>query len=387
LVAHRVTQPRPFCVDVPQSKRDGIRSRLRTATVPPEPDDADDWSYGIQSAFLRRFVTYWTDAYDWEAAQSRLNAWPQFTVPIDGLDIHFYHVRGSGNGRALILTHGWPGSTLEFLGMIERLAFPDRHGGDPAQGFDLVIPSLPGYGFSQAPPRPIGPRRIASMWRELMTQVLGYRQFGAQGGDWGSAVSTFLGADHGDVVAGIHLNMVAALSRPDAEISSQEEEAYWRTVRKVQSRSFGYHQVQTETPQTIATALSDSPLGYVAWVLEKFNAWSDAPQGLEHRFGLDDLVTNLMITLVNDAVTTSIWLYRGRAAEAAGGAYAGVRVNVPTGIAQFPAEFIPYPPRALAERTYNITRWTMMPAGGHFAALEEPCALADELRGFFAPLL
>ncbi|MBF7015335.1 epoxide hydrolase (plasmid) [Novosphingobium resinovorum] len=379
--------PRPFRVDVPQEKLDVIRTRLRISALPPEPDDAGEWNYGIDGAFLNRFIDHWVHAYDWQAAQARLNKWPQYVARVDGLDVHFYHVRGSGRGRALVLTHGWPGSTLEFMGMVEPLAFPDRYGGDPALGFDLVIPTLPGYGFSQAAPRPIGPRRIASLWRKLMTEVLGYERFGAQGGDWGSAVSTFLGADHGDVVAGIHLNMVAAMSRPVSPPSSDEETAYWRTLSRVQSRSFGYHQVQTENPQTIAAALSDSPVGYAAWVLEKFNAWSDASLGLEQRFGLDDLITNLMITLVNDAVATSIWLYRGRATEAAKGGYAGVRVEVPTAVAQFPAEFIPYPPRGLAEQTYNITRWTIMPAGGHFAALEEPVALSDDIREFFSQVL
>ncbi len=379
-----MSAPRPFKVDIPQEKIDQIYARLRCASWPAEPDDAGMWQYGTELGFLRSFVEYWLTEYDWRAAEAELNAWPQFMTDIDGIDVHFYHVRGTGNGRALILTHGWPGSTLEFLGMIDRLAYPARYGRNPESGFDVVIPSLPGYGFSQPPSRPIGPRRIASMWRKLMIEKLGYRRFGAHGGDWGSAVSTWLGADHADVVAGIHLNMVASWSRDRHPPESDDEAEYRRELARVQSRDFAYHHVQTSQPQTIAIALSDSPLGYAAWVLEKFNSWSDSPNGLDDRFRRDDLITNLMISLVNDAAATAIWLYRGRAVEAATGAYATLRVDVPTGVALFPKEFIPYPPRAVAERTYNITQWTRMPAGGHFAALEEPCTLSDDIRRFFS---
>lgn len=375
---------RPFEVRADPSAVARIRDRLIHAHWPPAPDDDRDWTYGIDVAWLRGFVNHWTQAYDWDAAQARLNRWPQFKTVIDGIDIQFYHVKGSaGRDRPLVLTHGWPGSVIEFQDVIERLAHPERFGGDAEDGLDLVIPSLPGYGFSGRPPHPIGPRRVAALWRTLMIDRLGYSRFAAQGGDWGAGVSTWLGADHADVVAGIHLNMVSSLVAPTGEPASDAEADYRRRLAQVQAREFGYHAIQTTKPQTIGLALGDSPLGFAGWVLEKFQRWGDTGGDIDGRFDRDTLITNLMIYLLNDAVTTSGWLYRGRADEAAAGGYRDLKVSVPTAVALFPAEFIPYPPRDVAERIYAVERWTPMVAGGHFAALEEPVALADDILAFF----
>ena len=374
----------PFVVDVPTSRVEGVRKRLADALWTYAPEDDADWSYGTDVVWLRSFIDYWMTGYDWPAAQERLNRWPQFRTVIDGMDLHFYHVKGSASRpRPLVLTHGWPGSVIEFHGVIDGLAHPERFGGDAEDGFDLVIPSLPGYAFSDRPASPIGPRRVAGLWRRLMVERLGYRRFGAQGGDWGSAVSTFLGADHADVVAGIHLNMVSSWVGQTGEPASGAEMNYRRDLGTAQRLGFGYHGLLSTKPQTIGIALSDSPLGFAAWVTEKFRDWGDTGGDIDSQFDRDDLITNLMLYLVNDAVNSSGWLYRGRVLEAAGGGYADIRVDVPTGVALFPAEFIPYPPRDVAERTYAITRWTPMPAGGHFAALEEPTALADDIRAFF----
>lgn len=376
---------RPFEVRADRTEVARIRRRLLDARWPPGTDDGGGWAHGIDLAWLRSFVDHWTTAYDWDAAEAGLNRWPQFRTEIDGIDIHFYHIRGSANRpRPLVLTHGWPGSVIEFHGVIDRLAHPERFGGRAEDGFDLIIPSLPGYGFSGRPPGPIGPRRIAGLWRTLGVERLGYTRLVAQGGDWGSGVSTWLGADHADVVAGIHLNMVSGWSAPPDAAISDEEADYRRRLKAVRNRSFGYHTVQTHSPQTIGLLLGDSPLGFAAWVLEKFRNWGDTGGDIDSRFERDTLITNLMIYLLNDAAATSTWLYRGRAEEAETGQYEGLRVRVPTGVALFPAEFIPYPPRAVAERTYDIARWTPMPAGGHFAALEEPERLSDDIRAFFA---
>lgn len=375
---------RPFVVDIAASRIDAIRRRLADAAWTYAPDDDADWTYGTDVVWLRSFVQYWIETFDWQAAQERLNRWPQFKTVIDGIDLHFYHVKGSATrSRPLILTHGWPGSVIEFHGVIDRLAHPERFGGAAADGFDLVIPSLPGYAFSGRPASPIGPRKVASLWRTLMVERLGYQRFGAQGGDWGSAVSTFLGADHADVVAGIHLNMVAGWAGQTDEATSVEERDYRRDLATVQRLEFGYHTLLSTKPQTIGIALSDSPLGFAAWVTEKFRDWGDTTGDIDSRFARDDLITNLMLYLLNDAVNASGWLYWGRAQEAARGGYANIKVDVPTGVALFPAEFIPYPPREVAERTYGITRWTQMSAGGHFAALEEPEALSADVRAFF----
>jgi microsomal epoxide hydrolase len=284
-----------------------------------------------------------------------------------------------------LLTHGWPGSVLEFQACIERLAFPERHGGDAEDGFDLVIPSLPGYGFSAAPPRPVGPRAVAKLWRGLMIDVLGYREFVAQGGDWGAAVTSWLGIDHADVTRAIHLNMLPSWVFTPADRADPGEVEYHARVAAVRATEMGYFAVQSTKPQTIALALTDSPLGFAAWVCEKFCSWGDTRGDIETRFTLDALITNVMLYLVNDAVGPAMWMYRGRAEESPAGSKVP-RVQVPTGVACFPAEFIPYPPRSVAERAYAVARWTDMPGGGHFAALEEPAAFSDEVRAFFSQL-
>lgn len=372
----------PFRVAVPQAVLDRLRRRLADAHWAGAPDDDADWTYGTDRRWLRGFVDHWLHHHDWRAAEAKLNAWPQFTTPVDGIDIHFYRIRGSSPApRPLLLTHGWPGSVVEFLGCIERLAFPERFGGSVLDGFDLVIPSLPGYGFSGKPPRPIGPRRVAALWRTLMVDRLGHRRFVAQGGDWGSAVTTWLGAEHADVVAAIHLNMLATWRVPDAGGDTSPETAdYLQRVGRLRAREMGYYFEQSTKPQTIGLALADSPLGFAAWVCEKFRTWGDTKGDIGSRFSHDTLITNLMTYLATDSVATAIWLYRGRADEQA----VPPPVAVPTAVALFPAEPIPYPPRTLAERSYAITRWTAMAAGGHFAALEEPQAFCDDVRAAFA---
>lgn len=372
----------PFRVAVAQAVLDRIQRRLADAHWATAPDDDADWTYGTDRRWLEGFVEHWRHGYDWRAAEVALNAWPQFTAPVDGIDIHFYRVRGSApTPRPLLLTHGWPGSVVEFLGCIERLAHPERFGGDARDGFDLVIPSLPGYGFSGKPARPIGPRRIAAMWRTLMVERLGYPRFVAQGGDWGAAVTTWLGAEHADAVAAIHLNMLAGWGLPNAaDDPSPETAAYLARVQRLRAREMGYFFEQSTKPQTIGLALADSPLGFAAWVCEKFRTWGDTQGDISRRFSHDTLITSLMTYLATDSVASAIWLYRGRADERA----APPRVEVPTAVALFPAEPIPYLPRAVAERQYAITRWTVMPAGGHFAALEEPQAFSDDVRAAFA---
>lgn len=374
--------PQPFRVEVPDAVLGRIRERLQQAHWAVAPDDDHDWVYGTDARWLRRLVTHWLEGYDWRAAEAALNHWPQFMADVDGQRIHFLHIKGSASRpRPLLLTHGWPGSVLEFLPCIERLAHPQRHGGKAEDGFDLVIPSLPGYGFSVAPPRPIGPRAVAGLWRKLMVDVLGYTRFAAQGGDWGAAVTSWLGAEHGDVTHAIHLNMLPSWVLPPSATPGPEEAAYNTRVAAMRAQEMGYFMVQSTKPQTLALALADSPLGFAAWVCEKFRTWGDSKGDIESRFSLDTLITNLMLYLVNDNVGPALWLYRGRAAEAA---MPMPRVERPTGVALFPAELIPYPPRALAEQKYAIARWTAMAAGGHFAALEEPAAFSDEVRAFFA---
>jgi microsomal epoxide hydrolase len=380
-----VIEVRPFRVETPQARLDDIRAKLAAAHFTYAPADDGDWRYGADVGYLKEFVGYWLERYDWRAAEAELNRFPQFKANIDGLDVHFHHVRGKGpSPLPLILTHGWPGSTYEFFGVIERLSDPARFGGDPHDAFDVIVPSLPGYGPSQRPAAPVGPRHIAGLWRKLMVDALGYERFVAQGGDWGSAVTSWLGATAPEV-AGIHLNLCVPPAIAAEHLSAEERE--WRArFEAVQRQASAYMMLHMTKPQTIAIALSDTPMGYAAWVLEKFHGWADTHGDVESRFSKDQLITNLMIHLTNDAVTSMIWSYVGAAMEVRRGEHAGLRVNAPTACALYPAEFLPHPPRAVAERVWNITRWNEMKSGGHFAAFEEPEAFATDVVGAFRPL-
>jgi pimeloyl-ACP methyl ester carboxylesterase len=373
--------PRPFRIAVPQEKLDRIHAAVAAAELPPAPVDDADWRYGVDVAWLRGFLDYWATEHDWRAEEARLNRFPQFLAQVDGLDIHFFHVKGSASRpRPLILTHGWPGSAYEFAALIEPLCHPERFGGDAEDGFDVIIPSLPGVGFSQTPPRPMGPRAIAGLWRRLMTDVLGYTRFAAQGGDLGSAISTWLGVDHADVVAAIHLNLCIP---PMTDPTDDPDELKWRAdFMAVQQRESAYMVQHMTKPQTVAVALAASPVALAAWVLEKFQGWGDTGSDIESRFSKDALIANLMFYLAADKAGTAIWLYRGAAEERATGRFEGLKVTVPTAIALFPKEFLPPPPRQTVERYYDVQRWTQMPSGGHFAALEEPEALTRDVREF-----
>lgn len=375
---------RPFHVDVPQAKLDAIRARVENAWIGYAPDDDADWKYGTDAAYLAEFRHYWLEGYDWRHAEADLNRFPQFIARIEDIDVHFYHVRGSGaDPFPIILTHGWPGSVAEFLGVIDRLANPGNYGGDPEQGLTVVVPSLPGYGFSSRPARPIGPMRTAALWRKLMVDVLGHARFGAQGGDWGAGVTMALGRDHPDVVAAIHLNLIFNIVLPDGGGDDDYRADYraWQDERaRMMASESAYAAQQATKPQTIALALADSPVGFAGWVLEKCRSWSDCHGELESRFSKDQLITNIMTYLVNDAVGSAIWMYYGSRRESP----PPQRVEVPVGFAAFPAEPFPSPPRAVAETALNIVRWNTMPAGGHFAAWEEPALFAEEVRSFFA---
>lgn len=379
--------PAPATIAVPDAVLRDIRQRVAAWAPPPAPDDEgpDDWSRGCNTAWLERLRSHWLDRYDWRATEAELNRWPQVTVVIEGQTIHCLHVVGEAGGRRpLILTHGWPGSVVEFDRVIGPLAFPGAHDGDPADAFDLVIPSLPGYGFSGRPDRPLGQRATARLWRRLMVEALGYPRFRAQGGDWGGLVTSWLGFDHGDVVDAIHLNMIGL--RPTPARPRTAEEAAWLGDTAARMQAGGaYFQQQVTKPQTLALALAGNPMGQAAWICEKFHGWSDlrgaAPDAV---FGFDRLIGNLMVYLVNDAFQTSVWYYRALVEETGGvGLPEGARVEVPTGFANFPGETLyKAPPRSWAERAYAVDWWSDMPRGGHFAAMEVPDLFVAEVRAW-----
>ena len=306
---------------------------------------------------------------------------------VDGIEVHFIYERGSGSKpKPLIISHGWPGSIIEFIEIIDPLAHPERYGGNAEDAFDVIVPSLVGFGFSGKPPRPYGPRRMALIFNKLMTEVLGYKSYIAQGGDWGGTISTWLGYDYPKFCAGIHINIMTV--RHYEGPKGVEEELWASTFEEDQIPENGYRILQATKPQTLSYGMMDSPVGIAAWIIEKFYSWSDNKRGdIETVFSKDVLLTNIMIYIITKTFNTASWIYYGREEE--GGrvlSKKGKRVEVPTACALFPAEMSSWPPRSYVDRVYNVRQWTEMPSGGHFAAMEQPKFLIEDLRNFVRSL-
>lgn len=382
-----MTTPKPFAIHIPDKKLAAIRARVEAYSWFPAPANEQGFAYGMSTPVMQDIQRYWLETYDWRAAEADLNRWPQFTAEVDGQAIHFVHVVGEAKGRRpLLITHGWPGSVYEFWQAIGPLAFPSEHGGWAEDAFDLVIPSLPGYGFSGKPASPLGQRATAALWDKLMRDVLGYPAYLAQGGDWGSMVTSWLGKNHGTAdgkggCRGIHLNMMAM--RPTPALPQTPEETAWLQRSQMMMQMEGAYLMQQATkPQTLAMALMDSPMGTAAWILEKFHGWSDLRErGLLEVYSRDQLLTNVMIYLVNDAIATSVWYYNALFQEGGASLPEGERCETPTAFASYPGEeYILAPPQSWAKRAYNITRWTQLPRGGHFAAMEVPEIYVADVR-------
>jgi pimeloyl-ACP methyl ester carboxylesterase len=360
----------PFTIAIPDAALTDLRDRLRRTRWPDEIND-DQWSWGTRRNVLRELVAYWIDSYDWRAQEAALNQLPHFRAEIGGLGVHFVHVRGSGpNPTPLLITHGWPGSFIEMRGLIPLLS----------SDFDLVIPSLPGYGFSDRPARPgFPPGGVAALWIELM-HGLGYQRFGLQGGDWGAMISASLAQQHPRSVIGLHLNFLSG-SFPVSQDASEAERAYFPARSGWVDAEGGYSHIQGTKPQTLAYALTDSPTGLAGWILEKFRRWSDCNGDPFTAFSPDDLLTNISIYWLTETISSSIRIYR----ESRLSPFAispGERITPPLGFAAFPKE-IPSPPRDLLARHFDLRRYTIMPRGGHFAAMEAPDLLAGDVRAFF----
>jgi epoxide hydrolase len=370
-----------FEIRVDDSVLDDLRNRLASARL-PDQIEGTGWEYGIPVDYVRELVDYWRDTYDWRAHEARLNELAHFRTSIDGQSIHFIHARSPhADAFPLLLTHGWPGSVVEFLDVIARLTDPEAHGGSAADAFHVVVPSLPGYGFSE-PTRTRGwdVTRIARAFTELMRR-LGYERYGAQGGDWGAQVATRIGAIDAEHCAAIHLNMPLA-DRPEEPIQLTEaEQADLAVIAHFRREESGYAQEQGTKPQTLGVALNDSPAGLLAWIVEKFRTWSDCYGHPENAFTRDQLITNVMTYWVTQTITSSTRLYWERVHVDAPDD-APVYVGVPTGIARYPKEPLRIP-RPWVERRYNVTHWVDMPRGGHFAAMEQPALFVDDLRSFF----
>jgi pimeloyl-ACP methyl ester carboxylesterase len=377
---------RKYPIAIPDEVLADLNQRLARTRLPGEVADSG-WQYGTNLAYLRELIDYWRTRYDWRAHERELNRCAQFKVDIDGAGVHFIHEAGRGpNPKPLMLVHGWPGSIYEFQQILPMLTDPAAYGADPRDSFSVVAPSLPGYGFSDDPGGGMNARRMAQVLHELMTGVLGYQRFGAQGGDWGAAIVSSLGYDYPGALIGIHLNLVGVpmpQERRSKELDDSEkrhlaQQDHWRR------EEMGYRSIQATKPQTLAYALNDSPAGLAAWIVEKFRTWSDCDGDLQRRFTKDQLLTNIMIYWVTQTINSSMRLYYEQQHNPFRPA-PGSRIEVPTGAALFPKE-ITLAPRSWAECVYNIKRWTEMPAGGHFAAMEEPAALAADIRAFFREL-
>jgi pimeloyl-ACP methyl ester carboxylesterase len=382
---------RPFQITIPQDAIDDLRNRLAATRWPDELPDVG-WSRGVPLEYLRELAEYWRDEFDWRAAEARLNEHPQFITEIFGTDVHFLHVRSpEPDALPLVLTHGWPGSVAEFLDVIGPLTDPRSHGADPATAFHLVVPSIPGYGFS-GPLRQKGwnAARVAQAWGELM-RGLGYARFGAQGGDAGSVVSLELGRTDPAHVVGVHVNMLLTFpSGAPGELDGLDESDRARLDRLgyFESDLAGYMKVQSTRPQTLAYGLTDSPVGQLAWMVEKFREWTDSAKVPE-----DAIDRDLMLTIISiywytaTAGSSAQHYYEG--AEDLRRAASGIRqspISVPVGVAVFPKDILP-PIRRLADRDIpTITRWTEFTQGGHFAAMEQPSLLVEDIRSFFRTL-
>ena len=380
-------RPEPFTLRVPDEAIADLRDRLARTRFPDQAP-GDPWAFGTDVGYLRQLVEYWRGIFDWRAEEARLNAFPQFKVPLCGIDLHFLHVPGKGPAPCpLLLLHGWPGSVFEFLELIPRLADPARFGGDPADAFTVVAPSLPGYGLSFKPGQPrFGVEEIADCVAELMHHTLGYTRFAVQGGDWGGITASRLGYAHPEKLLGLHVNLLAVRRDQQAAANARaEEKNYFGELAAWLKEETGYQWIQGTRPQTLAFALTDSPAGLAAWIVEKFRAWSDCGGNVESVITRDRLLANISFYWFTGAIGSSFWPYYARM-HRPWPIPEGRTIDVPTGYAQFPREIL-RPPRSLAERTYtDIRRWSVMPRGGHFAALEQPDALANEVREFFRPL-
>ncbi|AAK78696.1 pimeloyl-ACP methyl ester carboxylesterase [Clostridium acetobutylicum] len=374
-----------FNIKVSDEVLNNLKSRLKNVKWPDQLEDLG-FERGTDLNYLKSLVSYWIEDFDWRAQETELNSFSQFHCKIDGIDIHFIHEHGKGpNPIPIILTHGWPDSYIRYKKLIPLLTDPAKYGGNPEDSFDVIVPSLPGFGFSGKPKYGgMNNSNVSELWAKLMTEKLGYNKFAAAGGDVGSGVTRYLALNHPELLIGIHLTdvgIIKALMTSQGNLKlSGEEVQYKKNASKWISEEGAYMSIQSTKPQTLAYGLSDSPVGLAAWIIEKFRAWSDCKGNLSRSFNMDELLTNIMIYWVTNTIGSSVNIYYENTHSLPSLSY----IDVPTGMAIFPADIL-LPPKEWVERNLNITRWTTMPRGGHFTAMEEPELLAEEIRAFFKP--
>lgn len=371
----------PFQVRWSDATLDRLRTRIGSYQFPLAPENSG-WRYGCDPDFLRSICDYWAEGFDMRGAEALLNRFPQVIHRVEGLDIHAVHVVGEAGGcRPLLLVHGWPGSVFEFWNVIEPLAFPSRFGGRAEDAFDLIIPSLPGFGFSGKPRSPVGARTTARLFNKLMSEGFGYRRYLAQGGDWGSAVVAWLALEHARSVQSIHLNSVLVM--PSGEPHTAHERVWHANRTAVEQELGGYQMLQRTRPHSLAYAMADNPVAQAAWIIERLHDWADLRgHTFETVFSRDQMLTEVMIYVTNDAFATASWFYAGAVAEDVTIMRDGQRVVVPTAVAAHPDPRAPFPPRSWVERGYDIVRWTDLLRGGHFVAMEVPELFTADLRAW-----
>ena len=380
-----MSAPSPFTLRVEDADIADLRDRLARTRF-PDAAPGEPWAYGTSVDYLRDLVAYWRDGFDWRAAEAKLNAYPQFKQVRDDIDLHFLHVPGKGpKPTPLLLMHGWPGSVFEFVDFIPRLTDPAAFGGDPADSFTVVAPSLPGYGLSFRPgQKRYGVEEIAALTVELMSGTLGYPRFAVQGGDWGGIIAGHMAAAYAEKLIGAHVNMLA-VPRERGAAADPEQAAFFDQLKGWLDEETGYQWIQGTKPQTLSFGLTDSPAGLAAWIVEKFRSWSDCGGDPERALTRDQMLANISFYWFTGAIGSSFYPYYFR--KRRGWPVSSERpATAPTGYAAFPKEMV-RPPRSLAAKTFtDIRRWTVFPRGGHFAAMEQPEALAADMRAFFRDL-
>ncbi|MDA7732504.1 epoxide hydrolase [Candidatus Pelagibacter sp.] len=373
---------KPFKLNIPEKTLQEIYTKVKNYPWHEMPEDGG-WKYGSNLDYMKEISSYWIKDFDWRKHEAEINKFSNFTTVVEDIKMHFIHEKGSGsNPTPLLLMHGWPGSIVEFLHIIEKLAHPEKFGGNIEDAFDVIAPSLPGFGFSGRPSKPIGPRKMAAILNKLMVENLEYKIYLAQGGDWGATIANWIGYDHSKSCKAIHINCLT-MRHPDGPQTKQEEE-WQERFNKDQEMQDGYRTQQATKPQTLSYGMMDSPVGIAAWIIEKMYSWSDLKDSnIESVYSKDTLLANIMVYVVTKTFNTATWIYYGRREE--GGRFFPKdfkKIKIPTAAAIFPAEMSEWPPRSYVDRMFNITQWTEMPSGGHFAALEEPERLVNDLVKF-----
>jgi len=377
--------PKPFTIDIPEQTLTDLRERLQRTRWPDQVEDYG-WQQGSELGYTQKLAQYWAQKYDWRPHEAEMNRWDHFTTTIQGQPLHFIHQRSPhADAKPLLIQHGWPGSFYEFHQILPMLTQPEAHGGRAQDAFHVVAPSLPGYTFSPPAKAPgMTTREIGGLMHRLMGE-LGYKRYGTQGGDWGSMVTSWLAFDHPESIIGVHLNMQGVRARTWAVPLTSEEKDYLLKARDLFKEDMAYFAIQGTRPQSLGYGLNDSPAGLLGWLTEKFRAWTDCNGELKNALSWDAFLTNVTLYWVTGCITSSARLYYEHNHSNEDVLPSNGRIDTPTGFAHFPGEIF-HPPRSWVERAYNVVRWTDMPKGGHFAAMEQPALLAEDIRAFFAEL-